>query len=81
MQRVEIFNRLREIFIDVMENEEIELDDFTTANDIDEWDSLTQILLVVAIEKAFDIKFTALEITSWPNVGSMVDCIELKYRQ
>ena len=78
MERTEIFEKLKEIFIDVMENEELELNDATTANDIDEWDSLTQILLVVAIEKAFRINFTALEITSWPNVGSMIDCIERK---
>lgn len=78
MKRTEIFEKLKEIFIDVMDNEELELNDATTANDIDEWDSLAQIQLVVAIEKALRIKFTSLEITSWPNVGAMIDCIERK---
>lgn len=78
MNRLEIFEKLKVIFIEVMENKEIDLQESTTATDIDEWDSLTQILLVVAIEKEFGIKFTSLEIASWPNVGSMVDCIERK---
>lgn len=58
-----------------MDNEDIVLTETTTANDIDEWDSLTQVQLVVAIEKTLGIKFTSAEITSWPNVGAMVDCI------
>jgi acyl carrier protein len=78
MERTEIFEKLNEIFVDVMDNDNINLTESTTANDIDEWDSLTQIQLVVAIEKTFGIKFTAAEITSWPDVGAMVDCIQRK---
>lgn len=78
MERTDILKKLNEIFIDVMDREDIELNDTTTANDIEEWDSLTQIQLVVAIEKAFGIKFTSSEIISWPNVGVMVDCIKSK---
>lgn len=78
MKRIDIFEKLTEIFIDIMDNDEIELKEETTATDIDEWDSLTQVQLVVAIEKEFGIKFTSSEITSWPNVGAMVDCIENK---
>lgn len=78
MERKEIFEKLTEIFIDVMDNDDIVLSETTTANDIDEWDSLTQVQLVVAIEKALGIKFTSTEITSWPNVGAMVDTIEKK---
>lgn len=78
MERTDIFKKLNEIFIDVMDREDIELNESTTANDIEEWDSLTQIQLVVAIEKAFGIKFTSSEIISWPNVGVMVDCIKSK---
>ena len=72
MERKEIFNKLSEIFIDVLDLDEVELTDETSANDIEEWDSLSHIQLIVAIEKAFGIKFTSLEIMKWKNVGEMV---------
>ena len=48
------------------------------ADDIEEWDSLSHIQLIVAIEKAFKIKFTSLEIMKWTNVGEMVNSMEEK---
>ena len=62
MERSEIFKKLSEIFIEVLDLDEVELTDETSANDIEEWDSLSHIQLIVAIEKAFGIKFTSLEI-------------------
>lgn len=78
MERNEIFEKLTEIFQDVMDNDEIEVTDTTCADDIEEWDSLAQIQLVVAIEKAFGIKFNSKEITTWQNVGEMVDSVMSK---
>lgn len=78
MGRTEILNEVQDIFRDILDNEEIELTDTTTADDIDEWDSLTHIQLIVAIEKYFKIKFTSKEILSWNNVGEMIDCIASK---
>ena len=79
MEREEIFSKLNEIFEDVLDLEEAaNLTDSTTANDIEEWDSLSHIQLIVAIEKAFKIKFTSLEIMKWANVGEMVDSMESK---
>ena len=75
MERTDIFERLNEIFIDVLDLDECELTDETSANDIEEWDSLSHIQLIVAIEKALKIKFTSLEIMKWKNVGEMVDSI------
>lgn len=75
MERKEIFNKLNEIFIDVLDLDEVELTNETSANDIEEWDSLSHIQLIVAVEKCFGIKFTSLEIMKWKNVGEMVDCI------
>ena len=59
MEKAEIFSKLHEIFLDVFDLDELELTDETSANDIEEWDSLSHIQLIVAIEKAFGIKFTS----------------------
>ena len=80
MEKEEIFSKLNEIFIDVLDLDECELTDATSANDIEEWDSLSHIQLIVAIEKAFKIKFTSLEIMKWANVGEMVNSIEEKLK-
>ena len=76
MERSEIFKRLEEIFVDVFELDGIELTDATSAEDIEEWDSLSHIQLIVAVEKAFGIKFISREIMKWNNVGEMVDTIQ-----
>jgi acyl carrier protein len=75
MERTDIYSKLNEIFIDVLDLDEVELTDATSANDIEEWDSLSHIQLIVAVEKTFGIKFTSLEIMKWKNVGEMVDSI------
>lgn len=77
MERTEIFEKLNEIFVDVLDLDETpNLSNETSANDIEEWDSLSHIQLIVAIEKAFKLKFTSLEIMKWKNVGEMVDTIQ-----
>ena len=78
MDRDQILEEVQEIFRDVLDHEEIELCLATTAKDIEEWDSLTHIQLIVAIEKHFKIRFTSREILSWQNVGKMIDCIAAK---
>jgi len=79
MKKEEIFEKLNEIFEDVLDLDETPvLTDETTANDIEEWDSLSHIQLVVAVEKAFKLKFTSAEIMRWSNVGEMVETIMKK---
>lgn len=80
MERNDIFKKLNEIFIDVLDLDECELTDLTSANDIEEWDSLSHIQLIVAVEKMFKIKFTSLEIMKWKNVGEMVNSIHEKLK-
>ena len=75
MKREDIFKDLEEIFKDVFDDEEIELCDETTAEDIEDWDSLEQINLIVAIERKYNIKFNIAEVAEMKNVGDMVDCI------
>lgn len=75
MERDDILAKVQEIFRDELEVEDLVLTDETTADDVEEWDSLSHVQLVVALEKAFGIKFTSREILSWDNVGDLVDCI------
>jgi acyl carrier protein len=74
----EILQQMTVIFKDVLENDDISLSPPTTADDIEEWDSLTHIQLVVAIEKHFKIRFKTSEITSYKNVGEMAEGIQQK---
>jgi acyl carrier protein len=80
MERSEIFKKVNEIFCDELDNDDIVLSDGTTADDVEEWDSLSHVQLIVAIEKAFDIKFTSNEILSWNNVGELIDSIEKRLK-
>jgi acyl carrier protein len=75
MERNEVLDRVQEVFRDVLDDDEIVLTDQTTADDVDDWDSLSHIQLIVAVEKAFHVKFTSKEILSWKNVGELVDSI------
>ena len=75
MERNEVLHRVQEVFRDVLDDDEIVLTDQTTADDVDDWDSLSHIQLIVAVEKAFHVKFTSKEILSWKNVGELVDSI------
>lgn len=76
MERNELLIQINTIFRDIFDNEDVVVEESTTANDVEEWDSLTHIQLVVAIEKYFKIRFTSIEIQSWKNVREMLDCIQ-----
>ena len=76
MNRTEIMAKLNEIFCDVFDDEDIVLTDATNSDDIEDWDSLEQINLLVSIEKQFSIKFSLADVADLENVGSMVDLIE-----
>jgi len=78
MERSAILEKLNGIFTDVLDNDDIVISETSTANNIEEWDSLTHIQLVVAIEKSFKVKFTTYEIQTWKNVGDMVNNIQGK---
>lgn len=75
MTEDQIYEALNEVFRDVFDDDEIEVYAETTAEDIEDWDSLEHINLVVAVEKRFDVKFSMGEVTGMKNVGEMVGII------
>ena len=78
MDQDQILKEVNDIFKDVLDEQYIQLNRETVADDVEEWDSLTHINIVVAIEKRFNIKFTSLEIQNFENVGAMCDSIAAK---
>ena len=75
MDKTEVLAQVQDIFRDHLEDDSIELTDVTTANDVEGWDSLSHLQLIVAMESHFKITFSSKEILSWKNVGEMLDCI------
>jgi acyl carrier protein len=75
MDREELLIRINKVFIDVLDDDQLQIVESTAAEDVDEWDSLNHIHLVVAIEKSLKLRFTASEIQSWANVGEMMNDI------
>ena len=66
----EIYARLESVFEDVFD-EKIKLTPTTTADDVDDWDSLSHITLIAAVEDEFGMKFKMKEVSSMKNVGEM----------
>lgn len=70
-----IYARLAEIFQDVFDEDSIQVTPELSAKDVDGWDSLTHIRLLLTIEKAFKIKFKTSEIGKLQNVGDLAALI------
>lgn len=75
MKREEVFEKLNEIFREIFDDETIIVSDTTTADEIEDWDSLEHINLIVEIENTFHIKFRMGEVNTMKNVGEMADFI------
>jgi acyl carrier protein len=71
-------NRLQEIFRDVFDDEKLVITEEMSAIDIEDWDSLAQINLIIAIEKEFEVKFNLKEVFILKNIGEMLELIKLK---
>ena len=71
-------SKLEEVFREVFDDETIEITNEMTADDIDEWDSLTHVQLIVAVEEAFGCKFSTVEVMKLKNVGEFISLIERK---
>ena len=75
MSREEVMTQLNEIFIEVFDDDSIVLTDETTSDDIEYWDSLEQINIILSCEKKWNLKFDVNEVKKMKNVGEMVDLI------
>lgn len=78
MDKTELINKLTSVFRKIFNNESLVLSDGLTANDIDQWDSLSHMILITEIEKVFSIKFRLKELNKMRNVGDMVEIIASK---
>jgi acyl carrier protein len=78
MDEPQIYARLTEIFEDVFDEDSIKVGPQLSAKDVDGWDSLTHIRLILTVEKAFKIKFSTPEIGKLENVGDLVALIKAR---
>lgn len=78
MRKEEIFEKLNEVFRDVFDDEDITVTEATTADDIEDWDSLEHINLLAAVEQEFGMKFNMGQVVSMKNVGEMAEIIMSK---
>lgn len=76
MTRDQITEQLTQIFKSVFDDDNIRLTASTSASDIEEWDSLNQIKIILACEHTFKIKLNARKVNTLDNVGQMVDYLE-----
>ena len=75
MTKEEIFDAVQDIFRDIFDDEDLVITRETTAEDIEDWDSLEQINLLTAIGRRFDLKFKLEEVSNLSNVGDMLDLV------
>jgi acyl carrier protein len=71
-------HRLQQVFREVFDDETIIIEEGTTAEDVDEWDSLTHITLIVAAEKEFGLRLNAAEVGKLANVGALLDILVVR---
>ncbi len=74
----DVYGKLTTIFHDVFDDDSIVLTPQTTADDVPEWDSLSHIRLMLAVQKAFAIKLSAAQIASLKTVGDLAELIKTK---
>ena len=78
MTEAEIYDSLNAVFRQVLEDDTIELTPSTTAEDVDGWDSMNHIFIVVELEKRFGVKFHAAEMEELKNVGELAGLVQQK---
>lgn len=80
MDKQNVHAELTKIFRDIFDNDDLEIEDSTTAADITDWDSINHVNLIVAVEKGFKVKFSTKEVKSMENVGEFIQAIMQKLK-
>ena len=75
MSKELILKKVNEIFRKVFDDDSIVINFSSSAKDIEEWDSLNNIQIIIAVEKEFKIRFQSSQIRGWDNVGQMCEAI------
>ncbi|GAW67874.1 acyl carrier protein [Geoanaerobacter pelophilus] len=75
---MELKEQLNEIFCEVFDDDDIRISEEMTANDVDGWDSLSHVNLIVSIESEFNIRFSQKELLTFKNVGDLLNAIRSK---
>ena len=78
MERIDIVNKVTEIFREVFTDPGLVLNDDMTANDVEKWDSLTNMAMVTAVETAFGFKFKLKDLNKLKKVGDLISVVESK---
>ena len=81
MNEKQILQRLTMVFREVFDDDSIVIDRSTTADDIEDWDSLEHITLIGAVESEFKMRFKMHEVSTMKNVGEMVDIIAVRAKR
>ena len=81
MDRDEIIQRLRKVFVAVLKHENFEMKNELSAANVSGWDSLTHMVIISDIEAAFGIKFKLKELNKLSNLGNLIELVTLKTGQ
>ena len=80
MERIEITKQINDIFIELFEDKNIVLHDYSDTSHIEAWDSLNHIQVITAIEKHFKIRFELNELLNFQNIGDICNGVQSKLR-
>jgi len=78
MTRQEILATIRDILADVLDNESLQLTESSTAEQVEDWDSINQVKLLIGLENELNFRFSAQEVEGLKNVGALIDLVQRK---
>ena len=80
MDRADIYEKLTRVFRDVLDDDVLEITPEMTANDVEDWDSLSHVRLILSVERIFDIHISIIELAQFNNVGQLADMVTNKIK-
>lgn len=80
MEKSDIMKKIREILISILKHSNFEISNELSAKNVEGWDSLTHMIIITEIEKAFNLKFKLKELNRLQNIGSLVELVNEKLR-